>query len=486
MGDVGMGQLTGLRVSSPSTCSADAARLPIGRLALGTILFSAAGGIELANEGTGSPLATVLMVVCLLISLLLLWTAVTRRPAPLVKQNGSRRLGRLCVLWSLVVCATMTLALGVGLIVTNEPSHAYGSDAAAFNHYNAKLVLDGVNPYTADNRFWDAVAEFPNAGATPLRRGLYADSRFGPSLTQLVRDVRAEVAHPNRRGPEFEPASLHSYPALAFLVNVPVIGLGFPTTLPVMLMALAGLWLAVAWGASAGDRIVVWLALLSNPLLVLLTLRGSFDVLALLPALLAWRTLERRRLSPCLLGIACAVKQIVWPLVPFYAIVVWRRDGPREAARRLALAGVTFVIPNAPFMLMSPGAWAHSMFLPMTLPIFPSGIGLVALARAGLLPLFPSAVYGALELIALAALLVWFARAKSFPRPEIALLLGLFPYLLAWHSATTYFAALPILAVYATVTAAKHRSEDPASHTTTLAPGVAEASGAIPSVATPT
>lgn len=477
-----MGKLILTPERPPLTRTADGSHLPIGRLALGMILFSSAGWIELATEGTTSPLATVVMVGCLLGSLVLLWSAAADFRRTTNQPTGAVRVRSLSAMTALALTSTLTVALAVGLIVTNEPSHAYGSDAAAFNHYNARLVLDGINPYIADSRFWDAVAEFPNAGATPLRRGIYAGSRFGPSSTQLVRDVRFEIAHPARRGPEFDPSSLHSYPALAFIVNAPALWLGFPTTLPVMALGLIGLLVASGWGTPARDRALVWLALLANPVLVLLTLRGSFDVLALLPALLAWQTLERRRLSPLLLGLACAVKQIVWPLVPFYAIIVWRREGPREAMRRLALAGVAFLIPNAPFLFASPGAWARSMFLPVTLPIFPSGIGLVSLARAGVLPLFPSIVYGVFELVALGGLLMWFARAKPVIQPELALILGLLPYLVAWHSATTYFAVIPTLAVYAIVARGRAYPRAAALSGDPLAPGhaVAAESGFTP------
>src|SRR5262249_32791871 len=145
------------------------------------------------------------------------------------------------------------------------------------------------------------------------------------------------------------------------------------------------------------------------------------------------------------------VKQLVWPLALFYAVIVWRRDGPREAVRRLAIALVSFVLPNLPFLLPAPGAWASSLLLPVTLPIFPSGIGLVGLARAGLLPLWPQAVYAALELLALGALLLWFARARVPPRPELALVVGLLPFFLAWHSLFVYLLAIPALAVNASL-----------------------------------
>ena len=119
------------------------------------------------------------------------------------------------------------------------------------------------------------------------------------------------------------------------------------------------------------------------------------------------------------------------------------------AIERGAVALLAFLLPNLPFLIASPQAWATSLLLPITLPVFPSGIGLIALARGGLLHLWPAAVYAMLELAALAGLLIWFARARRLPRPESALVLGALSLLLAWHSAAGYFVALPALAVYA-------------------------------------
>jgi uncharacterized membrane protein len=189
--------------------------------------------------------------------------------------------------------------------------------------------------------------------------------------------------------------------------------------------------------------------LLADSLLVILTLRGSFDLIALFPALVAWRLLARRRLSPLLLGIACAVKQLVWPLVPFYIVIVWRREGARAALARLPFLVAGFLAPNLPFIFASPRAWASSLLLPVTLPIFPSGMGVVALARAGLMPLLPPAAYTLAALLALVGLLVWFTRARTMPPPEAALIVALLPYLFAWHSLVAYFVAVPALAVFA-------------------------------------
>jgi uncharacterized membrane protein len=348
-----------------------------------------------------------------------------------------------------VLSVVVSLSLAGSLLFSGSPK--YNSDAAAFNHYNAELVSRGANPYTADDHFWDAIRQFPYVGATPLRLGIYAGSIYGPDLNQVARDVRAELADPSRRGPEFSPASLHSYPALAFLIDLPAIWLGLPSTGYSLLLFAISLLLAAGWNAPRGHRALVWLLLLGNQFLLLGALRGSFEAAALLPALLAWRFLDRRWLSPLLLGLACAVKQIVWPFALLYVVIIWRRDGPRAACERLGIAAGAFLAPNLPFLIAAPRAWVSSMLLPVTLPIFPGGVGLIAFPRGGLLPLWPSLVYAALEALALAILVLWLARAKTPPRPEIALVVGLLPFLFAWHSLGAYFLVIPTLAVYASL-----------------------------------
>ena len=461
-------------------------------LGCGILAFTLSNWLAFAIQDGANPLATLVMLGLLALGLGLMLAALLARPAPpagdghgadppastgagiarekvavwprvfaLARPGASsdpppdgfavfRRLGASALSVLLVLSACLTCILAAYLLVTSSGSpRSYDSDAAAFNHYNAELVLQGENPYTADARFWDALRRFPSAGATPLRAGRYAASQFGPSLLQLVRDVQAEIADPSLRGPELDPASMHSYPALAFLVYVPGIWAGLPTTMLISLLLLVAFLLAAVWGAPRALWIPVVVLLLADSLLVILTLRGSFDLIALLPALVAWRLLERRWLSPLLLGIACAVKQLVWPLVPFYVVIVWRREGARAALARLPFVLGGFLAPNLPFLLASPRVWATSLLLPVTLPIFPSGTGVVALARAGLMPLLPPAAYALAPLLALAALLVWFARARTMPPPDAALILALLPYLLAWHSLMAYVVAIPALAVFA-------------------------------------
>jgi hypothetical protein len=346
-------------------------------------------------------------------------------------------------------CIALSIFTARGITRANPD---YTSDAAAFNHFNAQLVLAGIDPYTADGRFWHAIAEFPHAGATPLERGRYqgaAYDPYGPSLSQIVSDVQQELAHPEERGPEYDPATLHSYPALAFLVYVPSVWAGWPSTAPTGLLFLLLFGIAAAWSAPAAVRPYLILIFLANQFLILGALRGEFEPVAYLLAILAWRLDNHRRLSPIFLGLGAAVKQIIWPLIPLYVILTWRRHGGREAMIRLVIMIFAFLVPNLPFIVSSPGAWATGLLLPVTLPLFPSGVGVIELTHSGLVPLWPPVVYGLLEIAALTALYIWCARKNRPLRPEIYPLLALLPFFLAWRSLLAYFLVLPVLTIYA-------------------------------------
>lgn len=452
-------------------------------LGAGTCAYTAGAWLDALTPDTRqAPQAAAIFVLFIAGTCLLLKAVLSAAPEPASHLPPTRRyrLAVYGVLATTLLCAAVTVLLTVAIVVhSTNNTRIYDSDAAAFNHYNAELVLRGQNPYTAGGDFWDAIRQFPNAGATPLRRGRYAASAYGPTLTQLVSDVRGELSHPATRGPEFSGASLHSYPALAFLVYVPSVWAGLTTTLLTTLLFSALFLLACGWGAAPRARAWVWALLLANTLLLFWALRGSFEVIALLPVVLAWRTLDRPRLSPALLGLGCAVKQIAWPLVPFYAVIVWRREGARAALERLGITAAAFLLPNLPYIVQNPTAWGSSMLLPVSLPIFPSGIGLVGLAKYGLLPLLPSAFYSLLELTALAALIAWFTWAKVMPRPAVALVVGLLPFALSWHSAFAYFIVIPALAVYASLpllaadTAAPITGPDEAPAATELASAAA-------------
>jgi hypothetical protein len=436
-------------------------------LAVGTLLQTVALTASLSVDmGQGASPAALLVVVpfALAIAAFVVAICFPVLSAPLAGMRAlAYRLATSVLLVGVGLGVLFTAAIVIELAPSGMDPRSYGSDAAAFNHYNADLVLAGRNPYTADDRFWDALARFPLSAATPLQRGRYADLLWAPSFAVLRRDVQREISNPALRGPEFARSSLHSYPALAFLVYVPGIWAGAATTLPVTLAALMLFLVAIGRALPAHARVVGWTLLLANTPGILLALRGAFDVLALLLALLAWQLLPRRWLSPALLGLSCAVKQLAWPLAPLYLVLCVRQEGWRRAAMRAGVLLAAFLAPNLPFVVLAPQAWAKSMLLPVMLPTFPDGIGLIAFAHAGVLPLWPAWVYTVIELLAFGAIALWLIVARRTPRPELVLLLGTLPLALGWRSLASYFAWLPAIALFTVIPALQADSEHAAS-----------------------
>lgn len=356
----------------------------------------------------------------------------------------------LAVLWTIATSGTF-------LIQHPLDPDTYDSDAAAFIHYQAEDILHGMNPYSDQTGFWKAIQQFPYAGATPLQRGQFSQYAFAPEDQTVLRLLHLYAQHPSQAGSEFDPASLHSYPAGAFLLAVPFVWAGLPSTQPLYILCLALLLVLLLCWSPSGQHWQTLLLFASLSVALLLTLRSSFEVVCILCILGAWRAQERHPwLASAILGVGCSVKQLTWLFVPFYLIWIARRAGWRQAALNGLLCGLVFLGINTPFFLLSPGAWASSMLLPVSEPAFPGGIGLITLAQGGLLPIIPTAVYTILEILAYVTALGWyltrqFARTGKSRQTSSTdacwLVLAPLPLLLAPRSLISYTMFLPVLAL---------------------------------------
>lgn len=319
---------------------------------------------------------------------------------------------------------------------------AYSNDGTSLDTNAAFLLLEGKNPYV-DSNIIDVARRFhiePD-WTTPLRVGQFAGRLDYPSTV----DFRStfDTALKARQAPEFE--SRVSYPALAFLTLVPFVFLHISNVLPFYLLSyLLLVW--IAWKVTKKEmRPWMLLLALANVPMLSGTISGNLDLFYVLLIVLAWLMRERRWLSALFLGLALASKQIAWFFVPFYAILIWRQYGPREAGLRLMLAGGVALAINLPFIIWNPGAWLAGVLAPMADPMFPLGVGLVNLSSSHLLPYLPNWVYLSLEAGAMAALLACYWRICRVC-PEAAMLLAVLPLFLAWRSLPSYFscAAFPL------------------------------------------
>ena len=441
-------------------------------VALGGLLQTIGETLALGAPGRLPPTKALIIFSSMLLGGALIWmpiwrtksrqslSAVTSQATPPARFAQALQLTKAALVALLFLAAFWSVIASSTLVSQHllDPG-IYDSDAAAFIHYQAEDVLYGINPYTDQTGFWKAVVQFPNAGATPLQRGQFAQQPFAPDDALVSRLLRAYAQQPGEAGPEFDPASLHSYPSGAFLLAVPFIWAGLSSTQLLYALCLLLLLLLLLRWSPKEQRWQMLLIFASLSLAILLTLRSSFEVVCMLCILGAWRLQERRPwLSAVLLGIGCSVKQLTWLFLPFYLLWVARRAGWKQASISGALCGLAFFVINAPFLIASPAAWTSSMLLPITEPAFPGGIGLVALAQGGWLPVFPTWIYSGLEIVCYVGLLGWHALhlfSGKIKDREIQILgtwglvLAPLPLLLASRSLISYIMFLPVLALAA-------------------------------------
>ncbi len=339
--------------------------------------------------------------------------------------------------------------VGLSWLVGMPRQHAvdwtpYHNDAIALNECATRLVLQGRNPYTD----LDVFACYRSLGigpdrTTPLQRGAFSDVAIYPSDDQMdqVWDERASGIGTNE---EF--VSRPSYPALSFLLLVPVVALGWDTNYLYLACLLIAMALVVA-RAPRTLRPFFFTALFGAASLAAFTVGGSSDLLYALPLVIAWMYRERKW-AAVPLGIAVATKQIAWFFVPFWIIAVITERGWRAAARDAALAAGIFVATNLPFIARDPQAWFAGIVTPLVEPMFARGAGLIFLFTNGGLPLLPTIAYTVAEAIAgiICLVVAWRTRRTS---PELGAVLAIVPLFFAWRSLFSYFFLLPLFALAA-------------------------------------
>ena len=260
----------------------------------------------------------------------------------------------------LAVLAAVIVALGIWSYFQVYIAPDYGTDEVAFDQYAAQLALHGINPY-----LHSMAAAFPLFHVSPNG---YTFLLNGQPVTKL------------------------SYPALAFEEYLPLLAMG--VTHPgrgldrrrSLGARRGGPLRGAAEEAGAargrggqprrlhrvrgrrGHRLPVHAAADRRG--------GRLGPVRLDPGPAAWR-------GPVLMGLAMAVKQTPWLIVPFVVagIVLESRrlrgwaQGVRDGLRYLGIAVVAFLVPNLPYLLNAPRAWLSGILTPVTAQTVPAGPG---------------------------------------------------------------------------------------------------------------
>lgn len=311
-----------------------------------------ASGVSLWSASTLVPIVTAVGVATIGIGLVALAVSAVGTP---------RRALQVAIL---LTVATV-IAIRIWSAVRGDPT--YGSDEAAFDQYAASLLLHGVDPYTRS--LGPALAHFgvPDGARTYLRSGSLVTHLSYPALGFLPLVVLQAVG-------------VHTQAAIVavtagWIATMAVSWLALPVSLRWVAPTLALGSLALGY-VSAG---------LTDPLALplLVVALWHWDRAADPTASTWWRTC-----GPVALGLACAVKQTPWLVAPFLVVAVACEARARHVplvltvGRYVAIAGAAFVVPNLGFVVWSPSAWWHAIWLPLHSQIVPGGQGVVGILLA--------------------------------------------------------------------------------------------------------
>ncbi len=393
--------------------------------------------------------ASIVLAIAGLATLVITWTRVAPAPRALP--------------WILLA---LTLgAVAITSITQVYGSPAYGTDEIAFDQYAAVLAHHGANPYLHSMA--------PSFAAYHVSPNGYTFHLDGTPVTSL------------------------SYPALAFLLYLPLLMLGVHSQLAVVINVIAWLASTVLLFVLTPRRLAPLAVIVGGlAFYVSFAVGGVTDALFVpfvIVAAYRWDCFAtspswRYAYGPVALGLAVSIKQTPWFVVPFLLVALWReaaairgwRGGLAVPARYLGWTVGAFALTNVDYLIHSPVAWWHHITTPMAGDIVPAGQGLVGLSLflhvgGGDLRLFAALSLAVLiGLLALVAIGPPAVKQTIFVLPSIVLFF-------ASRSFGNYFIALIPAAVVAAVTvtwSAREGERLPSYATRAFAVGLPAAAGA--------
>lgn len=334
--------------------------------------------------------------------------------------------------------------LGVRTMISGMPP---SNDGAVMDIYAARQVLKGHNPYEKTSIVAALAAlNAPSTTTTPLMDGQFRGARAYPSPGAVNQVFMTVLIHrPRTIPPEFE--SKYNYPAGSFLFILPFLWAGIHDMrfLYALAVALMGFYI---WKRSPHAlRPLVPLIVLGNVPLVILTAGDQPDPIYGLFVMLGYAEWSSPWISPLAMGVAAGTKQLAWFFLPFYAMLIVREFGWREAARRFGIIAAVFAAMNGPFILRSPSSYLWSIGGPIADPMFPLGIGIVALFVSNGLPVLPKFAFTLMELGSWAGGILGSWRFRVMSTAAAGAVLGALPLFFAWRSLVNYFYLVPLLAL---------------------------------------
>ncbi|WP_158513447.1 glycosyltransferase family 87 protein [Dehalogenimonas formicexedens] len=315
----------------------------------------------------------------------------------------------------------------------------YGyNDSTVLCQQASENLLQGKNPYQSSNIVAGGI-EFgvPYDRLTPIQTGRFTGSFPYPTGPEMETVWDEAVLNPADPPPEFE--SGMNYPAASFVLPALFVAAGITDIRWIyLLFVLAGV-IFVVWKSPPKLRLWLLAGIIASVEIWNSLASGETGIL-FFPFLLASWVMWRKNwwLSAIFMGIAISIKQLPWFFVPFYLILIFRFFGVRRTFLTSAIVLGVFAAFNLPFIMSDPGLWLHSITAPMIDRFFPIGVGFVSLEISGYLKIDSRLFFGALELAAGLAGMIWYyLNCRRYP--YTGLILAVLPLFFAWRSLWSYF-----------------------------------------------
>ena len=395
-------------------------------------LFVLTWAFRISGFGTFASWSAIPVVFLGLLGLLVIVAAWL--PTSVVSEQRQHLIG-----WGALAAIIAALAIWSYFQVFTAPD--YGTDEIAFDQYAAQLALHGINPY-----LHSMAPAFPLFHVSPNG---YTFQLNGQPVTAL------------------------SYPALAFEAYLPLLAAGVTTQ--------AAVWVEIfSWALAAAilyavlPRGVAALAgvLVSIDVYIGYAVGGVTDTLfvpLLIGAAVGWDRFASARgpvawRGPVCMGLAMAVKQTPWLVLPFVVAGIVlesrQRNGTRQAMRDgLRYAGIAFAafaVPNLPYAVAAPGAWLDGILTPFSSHTVPAGQGLVDISLSLMAGGGSLTAYTIAAVVVLAATLACYVATYPALKPA-AFLLPSIALFFAGRSFGSYLVMLVPSALAAAATTSRPR-----------------------------
>jgi uncharacterized membrane protein len=409
-------------------------------------VFLLTWAFRISGYGTFASWSAIPVVLLGLLGLLVIVAAWL--PASVVSEHRQHQIG-----WVALTAIIAALAIWSYFQVFTAPD--YGTDEIAFDQYAAQLAVHGINPY-----LHSMAPAFPLFHVSPNG---YTFQLNGQPVTAL------------------------SYPALAFEAYLPLLAAGVTTQ--------AAVWVEIfSWALAAAilyavlPRSVAPLAgvVASIDVYVGYSVGGVTDTLfvpLLIGAAVGWDRFGSDRgprawRGPLCMGLAMAVKQTPWLVLPFVIAGIVLESRQRKGTRRAVRDGLrytgialaAFAVPNLPYAVGAPGAWLSGILTPFNSHTVPAGQGLVDISLSLMTGGGSLTAYNVAAAVVMAAMLACYVTTYPALKPA-AFLLPSIALFFADRSFGSYLVMLVPSALAAAATTSRPRGLAAARHWRWVAAG---------------